>query len=72
MTKKFEVKSSAVNAITYNRTTRIMGVAFKSGGCYVYEGVSPRIFAKVRKSESVGKALHEHILGKFESRKVEE
>ncbi|HZX79908.1 MAG TPA: KTSC domain-containing protein [Lysobacter sp.] len=56
------VKSSNVDAIGYDAATGRMGVRFKGGAVYHYEGVTPELAAKVQGSNSIGAAVSAHLV----------
>ena len=58
-----QVSSSGVMFIGYEPETRTMGIIFKSNilSEYHYSDVSPEVFETVKSSESVGRAVDQHI-----------
>lgn len=63
-----DVESSTIAAI--KRPSML--VRFKSGAVYEYDGVSEEDFQKVRDAESVGRALHQHIRGRYPHRRLDQ
>lgn len=61
------VNSSAIAKVRYNPF--FVTVTFNHGGSYRYKRVPFRTFWEVLRSESVGRAYHSLIKGKFESAK---
>lgn len=59
------INSTAIAALSYNESTKVLSVTFQSGQTWVYEGVSRRLRDKVRNAPSVGRAYHQLIRGKF-------
>lgn len=63
------VTSSSVGAIGYDAGT--LQVEFKNGGDYIYFGVPQVKFEKLKEAQSVGRAYHDLIRGKYECQKLE-
>jgi len=64
------VKSSNVEAIGHAGDE--LFVRFKSGGTYIYSGVSAAMHKLVMEADSIGKFVASEIRGKYESRKHDE
>lgn len=63
-----KVKSSTITEIGHH--DQDLHVKFKSGGHYVYHGVTVSDYHKMIAADSPGKHHAEHIKGKFEHRKL--
>jgi hypothetical protein len=61
--------SSMITGSSYNFEHKILTVHF-NGATYVYEGVDPETYSQFANAESQGRALNEHIKGKFEFSKI--
>lgn len=62
------VKSTNVEAIGHHEGA--LHVRFKGGGTYVYDKVPADLFERARAADSVGSFIHQHVKGKFDSRKA--
>jgi len=58
------VVSSDVSKVGYDKESNTLAIAFKNGSTYNYEGVPLAIYRGIFKAESVGKYLHQWIIGK--------
>ena len=68
--EKFEVKSSNILGIEYNRDTHTLFVTFKGGSVYRYNDV-PRVeVVNMVDAESAGAYLHAHIKPKYHTARV--
>lgn len=56
-----DVKSSQIEAVGYDATTRTLAVRFKGGALYHYDGCEPETFEAFSKAESVGSYFYKHI-----------
>lgn len=65
------VKSSYIDAISYNEATQELRVQFKSGVIWEYAGVPPAIHVSLLLSESTGKYFAKEVRGVFSGRKIE-
>lgn len=63
-----KVFSSHVDEVGYDNKKQELHVVYggKNGKYCVYKGVPPDAAANVLTASSIGKALHEHIKGKYE------
>ena len=67
----FEVKSSNLKAVGYDKATLTLRVQFKtSSTTYDYKGVSPDLFLEFMKSDSKGRFFFTRIKGKFDIKKI--
>lgn len=66
------VKSSIISEIGYDPETKDLTIRFTNGKAYVYKNVSPETAQQVMDAESVGKAFHAEIKGKYEAVPIEE
>lgn len=64
------VKSSNVNSIGYDNG--IMEVEFSNGTLYRYTGVAPDDHRALMEADSIGKAFHSAIRGKYQGSKIVE
>ena len=55
------VTSSNIKAVGYDAESKTLGVEFKDGGIYHYEGVSPEKHKAFVESKSIGSHFHKHI-----------
>lgn len=58
------VKSSHLEAIHYEPSTKTLTVHFKSGAVYHYPEISQALYNDFEKSSSHGEFLHKHIIPK--------
>lgn len=65
-----QVKSSTIDSIGYDPATRELTVHFKTGGSWLYQGVSPSQHTALVVTPSPGRFLRENIKGKCEGRKL--
>lgn len=63
--KPTPVTSSNIHTIGYDPETKKLHVAFKGSGTYVYDGVSPEHHAALMASDSKGKYLAKHVIGRY-------
>ncbi len=56
-----QVESSAIKAVAYDRTQRLLYVEFNHGGRYTYPGIGYHRYNKLIHAESVGKYYNEAI-----------
>lgn len=64
------VKSSNVQAIGYDATTKTLTVHFHNGGRYTFADVPAHEHAALMKAESIGRHFNKNIQGKYQSVKV--
>jgi hypothetical protein len=62
-----EVESSALSAIGYDPTSKVLAVRFKAGGVHHFRDVPAEVASGLQRAESVGKYYSTHIRGKFDS-----
>ena len=55
------VNSSNIAAIGHDPEASQLHVAFKNGGTYVYDGVSPDQHKALIEADSIGSHLHKHF-----------
>ena len=55
----YPVESSNIASVGYEADT--LGVVFRHGGEFHYEGVSEEVYLQLRDAESVGRAFHQLI-----------
>lgn len=63
--KMYDVVSTNVNRVGYDRAGKKLVVKFNSDQVYIYSGVPREIYTGLRKSESIGVFLHENIIDKY-------
>ena len=61
--------SSNVAATGYDPASQTLAVQFKNGATYHYSGVPQDVADGLDTSASVGKYIHQHIVGVYESSK---
>lgn len=57
--------STAVGAIAYRASERVLDVTFVSGQVYRYFDVPAEVYDRFRSAESAGHFLHEEILDRY-------
>lgn len=62
--------SSAIDAYCYNREQSEFYVRFRTGAEYVYFDVTSQAVRKFEQAESKGRALREHMMITFNSRRI--
>jgi hypothetical protein len=63
-----DVKSSNLKKVGYDQERSVLGVVFKSGAEYHYEGVTEGQFQELLTAESVGKHFNTTIKTAFEGK----
>ena len=71
MTEFESVKSSYIDAISYNEETKELRVQFKGGVTWSYVDVPPAIHVSLLLSESTGKYFAKEVRGVFKGQKAE-
>jgi hypothetical protein len=66
------VESSMLRRIGYDPYRRILVVQFNEGNYYEYYDVPVWVFAVVMEGDSIGAAIHQHVLGRFDFRRIED
>jgi hypothetical protein len=66
------VESSMLRRIGYDPYRRTLVAQFREGNYYEYYDVPTWVFALVMSEDSLGRAIHDHVLGRFEYRRVQE
>lgn len=56
-------QSSNVKGFSYDPKNQSLLITYKSGGTYRYKGVPPAVARSMRRSKSVGKAVHRRVKG---------
>jgi len=69
--KRKPVSSSNLASAGYNPATRILEIAFKSGGAYQYHDVEPGTHKGLMKAGSKGKFFHRRIKDAYPWEKTE-
>jgi hypothetical protein len=59
------VKSSNVESIGYDSSTKTMAVKYLNGGLYHYEGVPSEVHENLMASKSIGSTLARSVIGKY-------
>ena len=70
MTKFESVKSSYIDAISYNEEAKELKVQFKNGATWSYVDVPPAIHVSLLLAESTGKYFAKEVKGVFSGRKI--
>ena len=63
------VSSSALAAVAYDQTTRVLLVQFRNGSCYEYTAVPDSLVHSLLAAESKGLFLNRFIRGSFAFRR---
>jgi KTSC domain len=66
------VESSMLRRIGYDPYRRLLVAQFREGNYYEYYDVPVWVFALVMTDDSLGQAFHDHVLGRFEYRRIED
>ena len=66
-----KVQSSMVWALDYDPKTKVLEVAFKRTGVFLYTGVPPSTYREMMKSDSIGSYLRSFIIGVYPERRLE-
>jgi hypothetical protein len=66
-----DVKSSNVAALGYHAASERFAVQFKGGATYVYAGVSSKVADMITSADSVGSAVHTHLVNKYPFTKLD-
>jgi hypothetical protein len=64
------VESSFVHSLRYTYASRKLLVFYKRGGVYEYSDVKPNVIKKIRRSDSIGSALHEYVFKNCNFKKI--
>lgn len=65
-----QVKSSNAQAAEYNAETQTLTVQFRNGSVYEYAKFPQDLYEQMVNSDSAGKFLWTHVVGKFEAQKI--
>jgi len=66
------VESSHIQAVAYDDSTMTLGIRFKDGGDYHYDGVPERVYAGLMSARSVGGYFDRHVKrGGYRCRKIQ-
>ncbi|MFL6550864.1 MAG: KTSC domain-containing protein [Povalibacter sp.] len=57
--------STVIHWFRYDEATERLTIMFRSGRCYVYEGVPATLAARMKASFSKGQFFNEHIRDRF-------
>jgi hypothetical protein len=66
------VESSMLRRLGYDPYRRILVAQFREGTYYEYYDVPTWVFALVMSENSLGRAFHDHVFGRFGYRRMEE
>lgn len=61
------VKSSNIEAVGYDESTKTLTIRFKSGSTHSYADVDKLTYERLLSAQSVGKYFHANIRSKFKS-----
>ncbi|HHJ4503920.1 MULTISPECIES: KTSC domain-containing protein [Klebsiella/Raoultella group] len=64
------VSSSNLQSVGYDPTTRVLEIAFHSGGVYQYSGVPSTVHLGLLSAGSKGQYFHQHIKNVYSYRRV--
>lgn len=65
-----KVKSSNVASLGYDSAKKMVEVEFNNGDIYQYNNVPQSQYDRIMMSESIGRAIHAVLRGKYSYRKV--
>jgi len=68
--RRLLVESSVIRSIGYDRTQRIMEIAFHDGHIYQYAGVEPEAVAELLAGDSIGHVFRERIRDRYPYRRM--
>lgn len=68
--KIHKVNSQAVSKVGYDRANSKLVVQFKTGHTYNFTRVGKDMWTKLRTTDSIGKFMHDKILGRYTSKRV--
>ena len=60
------LESKMLIAAGYDQKSRTLQVVFKTGGTYRYKNVPSDKYTELISAESIGKYMHEHIIGHYD------
>lgn len=60
--EEYAIKSSNVLHIKYRYDIEKMTITYKSGKQYLYHNIPKTVFQKIITNNSIGSAIHEHII----------
>ncbi len=63
---------SSVSYTEYDYVTKTLVISFKVGTTYSYDNVLEEDYINLSNSDSIGKAFHQYIRGKYEIKKFED
>jgi hypothetical protein len=66
------VESSMIRSIGYDPYGGVLVAQFREGNYYEYYDVPTWVFALVMSEDSLGRAFHDHVLGRFHYRRIQE
>lgn len=64
-----KVKSSTIEAVSYDEESRRLTIQFKGGRLYHYDDVPLGVYNSLLTAESVGRFFHSSIKGRFKYEK---
>jgi hypothetical protein len=64
------VQSSNIKSVGYDAASKVLEIAFSSGGIYQYANVPASEHAALVAAPSVGKYFHAHIKSQYSGRKA--
>lgn len=68
---RIAVRSSKIEAVSYDDAAKRLTVHFLNGGSYVYHNVEHSTYAAFMAADSKGKFFHANIKGWFPCEKIE-
>ncbi len=66
-----EVKSGHIHFVGYDKATKTLGVTFRNGRSYEYEGVHPDVHQEMLKAESLGKYFNTNVRHVFQTKAID-
>lgn len=59
--KKYAVKSSNIESVSYDPGTKELIITFNNGNSYSYPGIDPALVSNLLFADSIGKKFHDSI-----------
>ena len=60
------ISSSAISAVNYDVSTRVMLITFKSGRTYPFCGVPEVVYEGLKNATSAGRYYHRNVKGRYD------
>ncbi len=69
--KRDSIKSSNLNSIGYDLSSRTLEIEFNNGAIYLYFSVPQTIYNNLMRASSHGRYFNRNIKGKYKYKKIE-